>query len=57
MQKTIKLSLILGAFLSQLHAQNTNEVPLKTFEVTSTAISTDELRSTDAVEASTQEDI
>ena len=57
MQKTIKLSLILGALLSQLHAQNTNEVKLNTFEVTSTAISTDELRSTDAVEVYTQEDI
>jgi iron complex outermembrane recepter protein len=57
MQNTIKLSLILGAFLSQLHAQDTKTVVLEPLSITSTAIKTDELRSTDAVEIYTQEDI
>jgi iron complex outermembrane receptor protein len=55
--KNIKLSLILVALLSQLHAQDANTVILKPLEITSTAIKTDELKSTDAVEIYTQEDI
>ncbi|ADN08143.1 TonB-dependent receptor [Sulfurimonas autotrophica] len=54
MQKTIQLSLLLGALLSQLHAQ---EITLTPLEITSTAIKTDELKSTDAVEVYTQKDI
>jgi len=54
MQKTIQLSLLSVALLSQLHAQ---EITLAPLEVTSTAIKTDELRSTDAVEIYTAKDI
>jgi len=54
MKNTIKLSLISAALLSQLNAQ---EITLKPLEVSSTAIKTDELKSTDAVEVYTQEDI
>jgi iron complex outermembrane receptor protein len=54
MQKNIKLSLILVAFLSQASA---SDVTLKPLSISSTAIKTDELKSTDAVEVYTQEDI
>jgi iron complex outermembrane receptor protein len=54
MQKTIQLSLLSVALLSQLHAQDITLAPL---EVTSTAIKTDELKSTDAVEIYTAKDI
>jgi len=54
MQKTIKLSLLCGALLSQLHAQEITIAPL---EITSTVIKTDELKSTDAVEVYTAKDI
>jgi len=54
MQKTIQLSLLCVALLSQLNAQ---EVTLEPLEVSSTAIKTDELKSTDAVEVYTQQDI
>lgn len=54
MKKTIKLSLTLVALLSQLHAK---DIELSPITVTSTAIATDELHSTDAVEVYTQEDI
>ncbi|WP_373001173.1 TonB-dependent receptor plug domain-containing protein [Sulfurimonas sp.] len=57
MQKTIKLSLVLGALLSQLHATESKTVVLEPLSITSTAIKTDELKSTDAVEIYTQEDI
>ena len=55
MQKTIQLSLISVALLSQLSAQEA--ITLKPIAITSTAIATDELKSTDAVEVYTQEDI
>ena len=54
MQKTIQLSLLSVALLSQLHAQEVTLAPLK---ITSTAIKTDELKSTDAVEVYTTKDI
>ena len=54
MKNTIKLSLISAALLSQLNAQ---EITLEPLEISSTAIKTDELKSTDAVEVYTQEDI
>ncbi len=57
MQKNIKLSLILVALFSQLQAKETNTIILKPLDVTSTAIKTDELKSTDAVEIYTQDDI
>ncbi|WP_321779440.1 TonB-dependent receptor plug domain-containing protein [Sulfurimonas sp.] len=57
MQKTIKLSLVLVAFLSSLNAQDTKTIVLNPLSITSTAIKTDELRSTDAVEVYTQKDI
>ncbi|EQB39117.1 hypothetical protein M947_08120 [Sulfurimonas hongkongensis] len=57
MKKDIKLSLILVALMSLLQADTTNSVVLEPLSVTSTAIKTDELRSTDAVEIYTQEDI
>ncbi|MDA3907875.1 MAG: TonB-dependent receptor [Sulfurimonas sp.] len=57
MQKNIKLSLILVACLSSLHADDAKKVVLEPLSITSTAIKTDELRSTDAVEIYTQEDI
>jgi len=54
MKTTLQLSLISAALLSQLNAQN---ITLKPLEISSTAIKTDELKSTDAVEVYTQEDI
>lgn len=57
MKKEIKLSLILVALMSSLNAGTTDAIVLKPLSVTSTAIKTDELRSTDAVEIYTQEDI
>lgn len=55
MSKTIKLSLILSALLSQLNAEDM--IILKPIAITSTAILTDELQSTDAVEVYTSQDI
>ena len=55
MQKTIQLSLLSVALLSQLNAIET--ITLSPIAITSTAIQTDELKSTDAVEVYTQEDI
>jgi iron complex outermembrane receptor protein len=52
--KKITLSLIGASILVNLHA---NEVVLKPLEVVSTAIKTDELRATDAIEVYTQKDI
>jgi len=57
MQKSIKLSLICVAFLSSLNAQETKNIELKPLTITSTAIQTDELKSTDAIEVYTQKDI
>jgi len=54
MKKTLQLSLIATALLSQLQA---TELALEPIEITSTAIKTDELKSTDAVEVYTQKDI
>jgi iron complex outermembrane receptor protein len=54
MQKTIQLSLLSVALLSQLNAA---EISLAPLEITSTAIKTDELKSTDAVEIYTAKDI
>ncbi|WP_428738562.1 TonB-dependent receptor [Sulfurimonas sp.] len=54
MQKKLQLSLLSVALLSQLNAQEITLAPLK---VTSTAIATDELKSTDAIEVYTSEDI
>jgi len=54
MKNAIKLSILSCALLSQLQASDITLQPLK---VTSTAIATDELKSTDAVEVYTQEDI
>jgi len=54
MQKTIKLSLLCGALLSQLNAQ---EISLAPMTITSTAIKTDELKSTDAIEVYTAKEI
>ena len=54
MTKIITLSAISAALLTQLHAV---EVTLEPISITSTAIKTDELTSTDAVEVYTQEDI
>lgn len=55
MKRTIKLSLISVALISQLHAEQS--IKLEPISITSTAIATDELKSTDAVEVYTQEDI
>ncbi|MBU1216555.1 TonB-dependent receptor [bacterium] len=55
MKKTIQLSLISVALLSSLSAEET--VTLIPLSITSTAIETDELKATDAVEIYTQEDI
>ena len=55
MSNAIKLSLISVALLSQLHAEDT--ITLKPIAITSTAIATDELKSTDAVEVYTSKDI
>ncbi len=54
MQKTIRLSLLTVAFISQIQAQ---ELALTPINITSTAIATDELKSTDAVEVYTAEEI
>lgn len=54
MKKTIKLSLVLAAVLSHAYAKNIELAPIT---ITSTAIATDELQSTDAVEVYTQKDI
>ncbi|WP_373035668.1 TonB-dependent receptor [Sulfurimonas sp.] len=55
--KNIRLSIILVAFLSSLYAQDAKTVVLEPLSITSTAIKTDELKSTDAVEIYTQKDI
>ena len=55
MKITIKLSLILVALLSQIHAEEV--INLKPLTITSTAIQTNELKSTDAIEVYTSEDI
>jgi len=55
MQKTIQLSLLSIAFLSQLQASQ--DISLVPISITSTAIATDELKSTDAVEVYTKKDI
>ncbi len=55
MKTTIKLSLISVALLSQIHADEV--INLKPLTITSTAILTDELKSTDAIEVYTSEDI
>jgi len=55
MQKTIQLSLLSVALFSQLQANQ--EISLAPIAITSTAITTDELQSTDAVEVYTQKDI
>lgn len=55
MSNRIKLSLISVALLSQVHASQS--ITLAPIAITSTAIKTDELKSTDAVEVYTQEDI
>lgn len=52
-----QLSLISVALLSSLHAQDAKTIELKPLQITSTAIATDELLSTDAVEVYTAEDI
>ena len=57
MHKNIKLSLVAVALFSSLHADETKTIELKPLTVTSTAIKTDELKSTDAVEVYTQKDI
>jgi iron complex outermembrane receptor protein len=54
MKNIIQLSLLSVALLSQLSAQ---EIVLKSLQVTSTAIKTDELRAANAVEVYTQKDI
>ncbi|QOY54753.1 TonB-dependent receptor [Candidatus Sulfurimonas marisnigri] len=56
MNKTIKLSLMVIALVSSLQAQE-NIIELKPLTITSTAIKTDELRATEAVEVYTAEDI
>ena len=55
MKNNIKISLVLASLLSSLYAQDT--VILEPLTVDSTAIKTDELRSTDAVEIYTAQDI
>lgn len=55
MQKTIQKSILLAALLSQLSANQT--ITLAPLTVTSTAITTDELKSTNSVEVYTKEDI
>jgi len=57
MKKDIKLSLILVALISSLQAETSDAIVLSPLSVTSTAIKTDELKSTDAVEIYTQKDI
>lgn len=55
MKKTTKLSLALICLLSSLHAEES--VILKPLSITSTAIKTDELKATEAVEIYTAKDI
>ena len=55
MKKSIKLSLVLASLLSSLYAQES--VVLEPLNIDSTAIKTDELKSTDAVEIYTAQDI
>ena len=55
MSNAIKISIISAALISSLYAEQT--VTLEPLSITSTAIKTDELKSTDAVEIYTQEDI
>ena len=55
MRKKITLSFVSVALLSQLHADST--ITLKPLEITSSAIKSDELKSSDAVEIYTQKDI
>ena len=57
MQKSIKLSLVCVALFSSLYAKETKTIELKPLTITSTAIETDEIKSTDAVEVYTQKDI
>jgi len=57
MQNKIKISLAVVALFSSLYADEANTIELKPLTITSTAISTDEIRSTDAVEVYTQKDI
>jgi iron complex outermembrane receptor protein len=57
MQKNIKLSLVVVALFSSLYADEAKTIELKPLTITSTAIKTDELKSTDAVEVYTKEDI
>jgi len=57
MQNKIKLSLVCVTLFTSLHANETKQIELQPLEVTSTAIKTDELKSTDAVEVYTQKDI
>lgn len=54
MNNTIKISILSAALMSQLSAQNIQLAPIT---INSTAIKTDELQSTDAVEVYTQKDI
>ncbi|WP_345992805.1 TonB-dependent receptor [Sulfurimonas sp. HSL-1716] len=55
MKNSIKTSLVLASLIGSLYAQDT--VTLEPLRIDSTAIKTDELRSTDAVEVYTAEDI
>ena len=55
MQKTIKLSLLGALVLTSLHAEES--ITLAPLEVVSTAIETNELQATEAVEVYTQKDI
>jgi iron complex outermembrane receptor protein len=57
MQKNIKLSLVVVALFGSLHASESKTIELKPLTITSTAIKTDELKSTDTVEVYTQKDI
>jgi iron complex outermembrane receptor protein len=56
MQKKVQLSLILVALVSSLYADKT-KVELMPLTIESTALQTDELKSTDSVEVYTQDDI
>ena len=55
MNKNIKISLVLASLMSSLYAQDT--VTLEPLRVDSTLIKTDELKSTDAIEIYTAQDI
>jgi len=50
MQNKIKLSLTLVALFSSLYANETKTIELKPLSITSTAIKSDELKSTNVVE-------